>query len=197
MLLFVVCCFLTKSTFSKNSFRNTISVSNSLDPDQAQHSVGPDLGPNCLQKLSADDTSRQRVKFFSITNNYGNSLSINAAGLHTHTFLLQSIIRAAFTTKKHQFAFKTEINVMYFGAVFCNLFILPERHSTGVISWFKSLHAGYFCMPFCRQLIFQNQHFLKNNFSSGLIWVQTVCSIHQTTKEVNCRQIVNAQLSKC
>ena len=40
---------------------NTIRVSNSLDPDQAQHFVGPDLVPNCLQKLSADDTSRQRV----------------------------------------------------------------------------------------------------------------------------------------
>ena len=67
-----------------------IRVSNSLDPDQAQHSVlsfnpnqsnsevgnltskfdvvyntllaqhsvGPGLGPNCLQKLSADDTRR-------------------------------------------------------------------------------------------------------------------------------------------
>ena len=31
---------------------------NSLDPDQAQHFVEPDQGPNCLQKLSADDTSR-------------------------------------------------------------------------------------------------------------------------------------------
>ena len=31
-------------------------MSNSLDTDQAQPSVGPDLGPNCLQKLSADDT---------------------------------------------------------------------------------------------------------------------------------------------
>ena len=38
-----------------------MSVSNSLDPDQDQHSVGPDLGPNCLQRLSADDTSRQKV----------------------------------------------------------------------------------------------------------------------------------------
>ena len=37
-------------------------MSNSLDPDQARRFVGPDLGPNCLQKLSADDTSRQRVK---------------------------------------------------------------------------------------------------------------------------------------
>ena len=46
----------SKSTFMKNSFRNTIRVSNSLDPDQARHIVGPDLGPNCLQRLLADDT---------------------------------------------------------------------------------------------------------------------------------------------
>ena len=35
------------SMFSKRSFRNTIIVSSSLDPDQARHLVGPDLGPNC------------------------------------------------------------------------------------------------------------------------------------------------------
>ena len=35
-------------TFSKNSFRNTIRVSNSLDPD---------LGLNSLQRLSTDDKS--------------------------------------------------------------------------------------------------------------------------------------------
>ena len=35
-------------------------MSNSLDSDQARHFVGPDLGPNCLQRLSADNTSRQR-----------------------------------------------------------------------------------------------------------------------------------------
>ena len=56
--LFVVCRFFSKSTFSKNSFRDTIRVANSLDPDQARHFVGPDLGPNCLQRLSADDISR-------------------------------------------------------------------------------------------------------------------------------------------
>ena len=43
--------------FSKCSFRNTIRVSNSFDPDQDRHSVGPDLCPNCLQRLSADNTS--------------------------------------------------------------------------------------------------------------------------------------------
>ena len=36
---------------SKISFRNIIRVSNSLDPDQDQHSVGPNLGPNCLKRL--------------------------------------------------------------------------------------------------------------------------------------------------
>ena len=38
--------------FSKNSLRNLISVSNSLDSVQARCSVRPDLGPNFLQKLS-------------------------------------------------------------------------------------------------------------------------------------------------
>ena len=53
--------FFSKLTFSQNSFRNTIRVSNGLDPDQDQYFVGPDLGPNCLQSLSADDISRQIV----------------------------------------------------------------------------------------------------------------------------------------
>ena len=48
-------------TFFENNFRNIIRVSNTLDLDQAQHFVGPDLGPHYLQILSADDTSRQRV----------------------------------------------------------------------------------------------------------------------------------------
>ena len=37
---------------------NTIRVANCLDPDQARRCVGPDLGQNCLRKLSADDKSR-------------------------------------------------------------------------------------------------------------------------------------------
>ena len=51
--------FFQKSTFSKNYFRNTIKVPNSLDTDRAWRFVGPDPGPNCLQSLSTDDTSRQ------------------------------------------------------------------------------------------------------------------------------------------
>ena len=37
---------------------NTVGVSNSLDQDQASCFVGLDPDPHCLQKLSADDTSR-------------------------------------------------------------------------------------------------------------------------------------------
>ena len=37
-----------KINFLENSFKNTIRVSNNLDPDQARHFVGPDLGPNFL-----------------------------------------------------------------------------------------------------------------------------------------------------
>ena len=55
--------FFQNHFFFKNSLSNTIRVSNSLDPDKARLFWGAcDLGPNCLQTLSADDTSRQRVK---------------------------------------------------------------------------------------------------------------------------------------
>ena len=35
-----------------------IRVSYILEPDQDRHSIGPDLDPNCLQRLSADEKSR-------------------------------------------------------------------------------------------------------------------------------------------
>ena len=53
------CCHLLtffQINFSKNSFRNIIRVSDGLDPDQDCCSLGPDLGPNCLQRLSQQIT---------------------------------------------------------------------------------------------------------------------------------------------
>ena len=49
----------SKLTFSKNSIRFNIRVSNSLGTAQARPFVRPGLVPICLQKLSIDDTSRQ------------------------------------------------------------------------------------------------------------------------------------------
>ena len=60
--IFLLLCtdLFSKFMFSKiYSFSNTIREANSLDPDQARHFVGPELGPNYLQRLTADDTSRQ------------------------------------------------------------------------------------------------------------------------------------------
>ena len=53
--------FFSKLTVSENSFRKTIRVSYSLDPQHYLHSFGPDLGSNCLQRLSADDASMERA----------------------------------------------------------------------------------------------------------------------------------------
>ena len=47
---------------SKHTYRISTRVANRLDPDQARLIVGPDPDPTCLQRLSADDTSKQRVK---------------------------------------------------------------------------------------------------------------------------------------
>ena len=78
-MLFVVHDFFQLQLFKKNlpgiSFD---SVSNSLEPDQAEHSVGPDLslscmqmlsgvnmpdlGSSCMQMLSTEDIRRKRVK---------------------------------------------------------------------------------------------------------------------------------------
>ena len=46
--------------FQKNL---SVRVSNSLDPDQDGHFVGPDLGPNCLQRLSAFDKKKDFSTF--------------------------------------------------------------------------------------------------------------------------------------
>ena len=57
MLLLLSADFFSKLNFSKNSFRKYIRVSKSLDPDQDKYSVGPDLGPNCLERLSTESKS--------------------------------------------------------------------------------------------------------------------------------------------
>ena len=65
MLLLSFADIFQKSTFSKQSFRNTSRVSNSLDPDQERLSVGPDLDPNCLkrfQQMTKVTASKEIVK---------------------------------------------------------------------------------------------------------------------------------------
>ena len=69
--------FLLPADFFKiKSLRDTIKVSNSLDPVQALCFVEPDLCPNCLKWLSANNISRKRVKtkqpdpFYDVFENF-------------------------------------------------------------------------------------------------------------------------------
>ena len=50
--------FWLSADFFKIKNKNTIIVSNSLDPDQARRFDGPGVGPNCFLKV----VGRQRVK---------------------------------------------------------------------------------------------------------------------------------------
>ena len=59
MLCNFSCTDFSKLCFLNESFWITIRVSNGLDPDRERHSIGPDLDPNCLQRLSADDKRRR------------------------------------------------------------------------------------------------------------------------------------------
>ena len=66
---FVLAC-LYEPCLCMLDFFNIIRVSNSLDPAQARHFVGADLGPNCLQNClkGYQQTTRvapsgQRVKY--------------------------------------------------------------------------------------------------------------------------------------
>ena len=55
--------FLSSTAFLKLAFQkivmNMIRGLDTLDQDQARRFVGPDLDPNCLQRLSAHDKSLQ------------------------------------------------------------------------------------------------------------------------------------------
>ena len=57
MLLLSSADIFQNKLFQKKLSRDTLRVSNSLNPDQDRQTVGPDLDPNSLQKLSADHKS--------------------------------------------------------------------------------------------------------------------------------------------
>ena len=55
-------CWLFKIIFFKKIFRENYQIVKHLDPDQDQQFVGPDLGPNCLQRLSVVNSHHKQAK---------------------------------------------------------------------------------------------------------------------------------------
>ena len=64
------CFFLLSIDFFPKIHSGILAALNSLDPDQAQQNVGPDLGRNCLQRLSAMSGSRKFCQRGSNFDNY-------------------------------------------------------------------------------------------------------------------------------
>ena len=56
--------FLLKINFFQKFSQEYLSVSNNLDPDQAQHHVGPDLGRICFQSYQ-ETLAGKRVNLLS------------------------------------------------------------------------------------------------------------------------------------
>ena len=63
---FFVVCYYFQNQISNKYFRNTIKVSNSLDPGQARYFVGPGLGPNCLQNVISRRHLEAKSKAFYV-----------------------------------------------------------------------------------------------------------------------------------
>ena len=63
-IFFLSANFYVKSTFSK--IFSGISVSNSLDSGQARQFVGPDLRPNCLQRLNYQQTILAGYRYWQV-----------------------------------------------------------------------------------------------------------------------------------
>ena len=51
---------LSSVVFFNINFKKNLSGPNGLNPDQDLHFLGPDLGPNCFQRLSTVDKSRRQ-----------------------------------------------------------------------------------------------------------------------------------------
>ena len=64
-------------------------MSNSLDSDQARCFVRPDQSQNSLQRLSADDTSRQRINPSQTEYFY----AVRDCGISGHTHFLAHLSR--------------------------------------------------------------------------------------------------------
>ena len=99
-------------------------MSISLDPDQARPFVGPDLGPNCLPRLSADDTGKQR----------GNPLEAN--GLSHPYHLDESIFIFRGLRGNFSFLFHFSIKI-----------ILAMRIAPDGTPHFAASRPGLFCVP--------------------------------------------------
>ena len=144
--------FFFQNQLFENSFRNAIIVSNSSDSDQARHFVRPDLDPNCLQRLSADDTGRyfffvSKSTFLKIIS--GTPSECQTVRMQIGPNSLTGLIWVRTVCKGYQ---QTTLEGTFYSFkinFFENLSGIPSEYQTVQIQ-------------------------IRPDFLSGLIWIQTV-----------------------
>ena len=144
-------------------------MSNSLDSDQARRFVGPDLGPNCLQRLSADDT-RQRVFGHSECRTvimFPNACDLRNVGASTNyskekVFVLK--VRFLPISRVSIFWILSEFTHCMMGNLAC--FLSSEFFLKIVLQ--KNSGIPLLCQTIWIQI--------RNDVLLGLNWIQTVCN---------------------
>ena len=99
---------------------NTIWVSKSFDPDQARHFVGPDLSPNCLQRLSADKAGKG-LNTKQLVNTFWLKPWLKLISLGSNFFHLTKVLAA--TNSEPGLAL---IQVV----IWCDLLVQKHKHDT-------------------------------------------------------------------
>ena len=129
---FVVCRYFSTLLFSNISIRNNIGV-NSLDPDQARHSVCPDLGPNCSQKiisrrkksLRAGRVNKNQMRLF-LTHLGPASITMLSALLK----FSEKFIKRCFVSQNRKLKFQCSFKITFFILVTltCTLTNMEDPH---------------------------------------------------------------------
>ena len=121
--------------FFQKTFSGIPSVSNSFDPDQARCVVVPDLRPNCLPRLSADDTRKQRVKTILFVNRALSDLSVFTSTNRVRSSQSASGFATMFSrSPPTQKADPVSISMFYMPKVRTHL-ILTAPIATKVVCW--------------------------------------------------------------
>ena len=95
----VVSRFFSESTFSKNSFRNTTRVSNSLDPDEARHFVEPKPGSKLFAQVMSRRHQQAKITLNQLDIYFGGDMHVVLLNIKTRSTIIQNRVYQSFYFK--------------------------------------------------------------------------------------------------
>ena len=108
-------------------------MSNGLDSHQVQRFVSPGLGPNCLQMLSADDTSKHRVNKLAKKERADAFACCVPADIHIQQDLCKSATqnkhnKDLYSPVENQNDLELDFKVFFFADSCCAFIVLDESN---------------------------------------------------------------------